>query len=225
MLTTIGDLGFNATAENGFDTAARFNQQFAALQGAPLGASTLFSVHGANVATPTTTGLAAAIAPLDLGTARFAQGLAVVNDNVLPPPPVPVAPEVTATATATAIATPYAVPYVVRLRAGLSATVRPRRDRRKPFRFKVAGRVKRPAGVGRKGGCAGRVQVTLKRGSKRLARRTVPVRSTCRFSASVRLNRKAGKRGTARITVRFQGNERLLPRTVTRSARYGRKKK
>jgi len=30
-----------------------------------------------------------------------------------------------------------------------------------------------------------------------------------------------GRRGVLRFTIRFQGNARLLPRTITRTARYG----
>ncbi len=123
----------------------------------------------------------------------------------------------------------YEVPYyVIKKRPGLRAKVRPQRDRRKPFRFRVSGLLRRPSGVSRTDGCRGRVRITARKvrkgKDKRLARRTVRVRSSCRYSARLLL-RRTGKRGKARFTVSFRGNTHLTTRTVRRTARFGKKRK
>jgi len=146
------------------------------------------------------------------------------------PTPTPTSPYyVIPTPTPTPTVTPE--PPTGRKRPGLSATVRPKRDRRKPFRYTTSGTLRRPSGVSRSAGCKGKARITVKRkgSGKTLSSRLATVKSTCRFTSKVSFKnsrrfgttRKSRRRGTLRFTIRFQGNARLLPRTITRTARYG----
>jgi len=126
---------------------------------------------------------------------------------------------------------PTATPPSGRKRPGLSATVRPKRDRRKPFRFTTRGTLKRPGGVSKAAGCKGKARITVKRkgSGKTLSSRLATVKNTCRFTSKVTFKnskrfgktRKARRRGTLVFTIRFQGNARLTSRTIKRTARYG----
>ncbi|MGI8623657.1 MAG: hypothetical protein ACR2NB_09285, partial [Solirubrobacteraceae bacterium] len=144
-----------------------------------------------------------------------------------PTPTETVAPTPTATVTITPTPT-SSPPPVVRRRPGLSATVRPKRDRTAPYRFTTRGTLTRPSGVSRARGCKGKVRVTVKRSvrSKTLSSRLVRVSSSCAFTSKVtfksRKRLSKARSGTLRFTIRFQGNARLLPRRITRTARYGR---
>ncbi|MEA2127044.1 MAG: type transport system ATP-binding protein [Solirubrobacteraceae bacterium] len=144
-------------------------------------------------------------------------GYTLARDFVTPTP----TPSVTPVPT-------YVVPtptptYTIKKRPGLTGKVTPKRDRKKPFRFKVAGKLKRPSGVTKSAGCKGKVRITVKKGKKTLARKTVSVKSSCTYSARVKLNKKAGKKGKAKFSISFRGNSKLLKKTIKRSARYGRK--
>ncbi|MGI8622216.1 MAG: FG-GAP repeat domain-containing protein [Solirubrobacteraceae bacterium] len=138
------------------------------------------------------------------------------------PPTIP-----TATPTPSVVPTPTATP-TPRRRPGLSATVRPKRDRNAPYRFTTRGTLTRPSGVSRARGCKGKVRVTVRRTGhgKTLSSRLAGVRSSCAFSSKVTFKSRkrfgTGRTGTLRFTIRFQGNARLSPRTITRTARYGR---
>ncbi len=132
------------------------------------------------------------------------------------------------------IATPTPTPghtpnsKVGRKRPKLSATVRPTRDRKAPYRFTTRGTLKRPSGVSRARGCKGKVRVTVKRRGhgKTLSSRLATVRSSCGFTSKVSFKSRKrfgkGRTGTLRFTIRFQGNARLSAKTITRTARYGR---
>jgi len=144
----------------------------------------------------------------------------------------PPAPSVTPEPYVVPTPTPTATPGILEVRRvpSLTATVRPKRDRRRPFRFTTRGSVKPPSGVSTAVGCRGTVRVTVKRkgSGKTLSSRRTSVKASCAFSSRVTFNnaRRFGKgsarrRGTLRFSVRFQGNARLLPRAITRTARYG----
>src|SRR4051812_10824703 len=65
---------------------------------------------------------------------------------------------------------------------GVSIRVAPRRDRRKPYRFTVSGRVLLPKGIRRQAACdGGKVLVTVRRGKRSVARKRTPVDFLCRF--------------------------------------------
>ncbi len=129
----------------------------------------------------------------------------------------------------TPTATPTSTP-AKRKKPGLSATVKPKRDRKKPFRYTTRGKLTRPKGVSKKAGCKGKVRVTVKRkgAGKTLSSRLATVKGACTFSSKVtfKSSRRFGKgrarrRGTLEFTIRFQGNARLTARTIKRTARYG----
>ncbi len=162
----------------------------------------------------------------DVG-ANADQGRVYVYLSSVPTP----TPTVTVTPTPIAAVTPTPTkspPPVVRRRPGLSATVRPKRDRNAPYRFTTRGTLTRPSGVSRARGCKGKVRVTVRRTGhgKTLSSRLAGVRSSCAFSSKVTFKSRkrfgTGRTGTLRFTIRFQGNARLSARTITRTARYGR---
>ena len=171
---------------------------------------------------------------LDVG-ANTNQGRLYFFVSSVPPAPTPTPTYTIPTPTPTytiPTPTPTTTPTpTLRKRPGLSASVRPKRDRRKPFRYTTRGTLRRPSGVSAAAGCKGKVRITVKRkgSGKTLSSRLATVKSTCKFTRKVSFKnsrrfgttRKSRRRGTLRFTIRFQGNARLLPRTVTRTARYG----
>jgi hypothetical protein len=100
----------------------------------------------------------------------------------------------------------------------LTATVRPARDRHKPYRFTVRGSLIPPVQSGASA-CRGRVVVRFKAGRKTLRTRRARVRSTCRYR--VRVSVRARPR-IIRVKARFRGNSVLRPRSApTRKVRIG----
>jgi hypothetical protein len=92
----------------------------------------------------------------------------------------------------------------------VTSHVTPAVDSRKPFRFKVRGKVLRPAGVSRSRGCRGRVSIRFKAGPKTVRFRSARVRRSCRYGARVRIALKHAR--TLRVSVRFRGNAVLKPK-------------
>jgi hypothetical protein len=85
-----------------------------------------------------------------------------------------------------------------------------KRIRRGRVRLTVAGRLGLPTGVTAAQGCRGSIRVTVRRGKKRIARKSTPVRSTCRFRRVGVLSRKQVKRARRLgVTLRFGGNAAL----------------
>jgi phospholipase C len=106
---------------------------------------------------------------------------------------------------------------------GFSAGVEPRRDRRAPFVFRLAGKLRPPAGVV----CRGRVSVPVRvRVGKKTKAVTTPrtsVKSSCKWSLKLRFasKRRLGK-GRLTIKARYLGSADLLPRSAkTLRARAG----
>jgi len=128
------------------------------------------------------------------------------------------------TPTPTPTATP---PTTERTRPGLTGKVRPRRDRRPPYRYKTTGQVRLPGGVSKPSGCKGTVRITVKRkgSAKTYSNRAARVRSNCRFTQRVTFKgrrRFRASRGTLRFIIRFRGNAVLKPRQIVRTATFGR---
>ncbi len=101
--------------------------------------------------------------------------------------------------------------------ARITASLRPSRDRRAPYRFTVSGRVILPSGVTRAQGCGqGRFSVQYKAGRKTISTRRTTLRSSCTYRSTVRFrNRKRfGRRTRLTVRVRFLGNDRLRAQTV-----------
>jgi phospholipase C len=112
--------------------------------------------------------------------------------------------------------TPPVVPPVVppatrRAALGFTARAKPRRDRRRPFVFKLTGRLRPPAGLA----CRGRVSVPVRAGRRLVTTRRTRVRSGCGWSLRLRFTSKR-RLGRGRLTIRprFLGNADTLPRSA-----------
>lgn len=113
---------------------------------------------------------------------------------------------------------------VGRFTPGVSLMVSPRRDRRRPFRFRAAGRVTPPPAVPRALACAGVVEVRVKAGRKTISSRRVRLSSGCRFSrrVSVRGRGRFGHSTRLTFSARYAGSNVLLPASAKRVARVTR---
>jgi Ca2+-binding RTX toxin-like protein len=101
---------------------------------------------------------------------------------------------------------------VDRFRPGMRAIVRPTRDRRRPFSFRVAGSVVPPARAGAALGCAeGAVVVRLRRGARTVARRRARLSPSCRYAARLTYR---GRRARLRANAAFLGNDVLKRRSA-----------
>lgn len=98
----------------------------------------------------------------------------------------------------------------------------PRRDRRRPFLFRVRGRLIPPSGVS-SAACRGRVTIRFKRGRKTVRLRRARVSQSCRYRSRTRVGVRPRRRPvTLRVLVRFRGNSVLNPRSApTRKVRAG----
>ena len=208
-LAVIGELGVDPSGVNGYEIVRRFNHGFAVLE---TGSNrVLYAINASAPSGQPANGAAVRVGTLQ-GTVTGAPiGLAVLNETTPIPEPEP---------SPTPTPTPTATPDGDKATPKLTASVKPRRDRSKPFRFRVRGRVQPPDGVDQDAACKGRIRITAKRKSQRFARVFAPVGDDCAFAKRVKL-RKAGRRGRARFAVRFGGNAVLKPRTVARTVRYG----
>ncbi len=117
------------------------------------------------------------------------------------------------------VVTPKATPLA------LGARVRPRRDRRPPFRYVVTGRLRLPPEVSPAEGCRGRVAIQLRRGRRLIASRRARVTSTCRYRRAVGVRstrRLRARKGRLRVTAVFGGNAMLTSRRAARRiVRFG----
>jgi hypothetical protein len=115
-------------------------------------------------------------------------------------PPAPPAPTPTA-------------PSIVKRRPNLSATGTARRVGRK-VRVRISAKLLLPSGISSAAGCKGKVRISIARGTKVLASKTVTVRSTCKFTLHTKLKRSKVKRARKLlVTIRFRGNDVLTSRT------------
>ena len=105
----------------------------------------------------------------------------------------------------------------------VTSSVRPHRDRLRPYRFRVRGRLIPPAGVSRSGACRGRVTIRFKLRQKTVGLRRAGVSRTCRYRSRVRVSLRPRRHPvTLRVVVRFRGNAVLKPRSApTRNVRVG----
>jgi hypothetical protein len=109
------------------------------------------------------------------------------------------------------------VPVPPRLLPTLRFRLTPTRDRRAPYRFRVVGGVVLPRTVSAAQGCdEGFVEVQVKRGTRTISTRRVGLKPDCGFSSTVSFadRRRLGRTGRLSTTVRFLGNDALLPRTA-----------
>lgn len=122
---------------------------------------------------------------------------------------------------------PQPPPAVVRVApTSVSLTVKPARDRTRPYVFTASGQVKLPAGMSAAACAAGKVTLRLKRTTATLVTRTVTLDANCKYSQ--KLTYRVGGRGvlrsprTLRVTARFAGTAQLLPRSAaTKTVKAG----
>lgn len=102
----------------------------------------------------------------------------------------------------------------------VTSNVSPKRDRRRPFRFKVRGKIVSATAASRSAVCRGRVTIRFRSRGKTLAVRRARVRSSCTYRATVRV--AVRPRRKLRVTIRFGGNSVLKPRSApARTVRAG----
>ncbi len=123
-------------------------------------------------------------------------------------------------------------PVIKRKRPGLKVKVRPKNDKKSPFKFTAKGKVIRPKGISKKNGCKGQVRLTLRRkgSGKPLSTTRKKVKSNCKFKVKTgfsknRLKKSQRNKGKLKAIVRFQGNAVLKAKKVTKQVSYGRKGK
>jgi hypothetical protein len=98
---------------------------------------------------------------------------------------------------------------------GLTLRVSPRRDRRAPFRFRIRGRLRPPAGMSAADACAGgRVTIQVKAGRSTVSARRAKLRRNCTYRRAVTFRKRSrlGRAGKLRFRARFHGNDTLRPR-------------
>lgn len=97
------------------------------------------------------------------------------------------------------------------------------RDGRRPFRYRVSGKVTPPSGR-TAAACSGGVFLSLKRGPVTVGATTVKLRSNCTFAKTLSVigSAKLPKRGRLKLGARFAGNELLNAKSASsRIVRYG----
>jgi hypothetical protein len=107
----------------------------------------------------------------------------------------------------------------------LTVLVRPRRDRRLPFRYVIRGRLRLPTSVSAAEGCSGRVTIQIQRGKRKLATRRPKLSRSCRYRKVISFRstrRLRASKGRLRVTTAFRGNALLSSkRGAPRSVRFG----
>ncbi len=94
----------------------------------------------------------------------------------------------------------------------LTSRAKPRRDRVRPFRFRVRGTLIAPAGVDTSRACRGRVTIRFKLRRRTVALRRTRITASCRYSKRVRV--RLTRRARLRVLVRFRGNAVLKPKSA-----------
>ncbi len=95
---------------------------------------------------------------------------------------------------------------------GLTARIKPKRDARIPYRFTTSGSLALPANVTRAQGCSGQVAIQIKAGKKTISNRRAKLTGSCTYRSAVRFTvRDRVRRGRLNVTVRYLGNDVLLP--------------
>lgn len=107
--------------------------------------------------------------------------------------------------------------------ARFTARVTPRRDARSPYRFVTTGRLALPSTLTKDQGCSGRVSVQVKAGKRTISTRRATLNGDCTFRSAVRFaGRERVRRRRLKFTVRYLGNEVLLPaRAAPTTVRVG----
>ena len=106
---------------------------------------------------------------------------------------------------------------------GLTTRIAPKRDAQIPYRFTTSGTLTLPSNVTRAQGCSGQVAIQIKAGKKTISNRRAKLSGSCAYRSAVRFTvRDRVRRGTLNVTVRYLGNDVLLPlRGRRQSVRVG----
>src|SRR4051812_17428957 len=99
----------------------------------------------------------------------------------------------------------------------LTLRVSPARDRRAPYRFRIAGRMVPPSFIALKAACSGRATLTVRSGQRTLLRRSLRIARTCRFTTTVKTRRPR----KLSFTLRFPGTAALAAGPRRAVARAG----
>jgi hypothetical protein len=116
----------------------------------------------------------------------------------------------------TAGQTPGAAPYYCIPKTTKQAVkrvtlvVRPKVDRKKPYQYRVSGKIVRSGTAT----CKGSVAVKVKQGKRQVAKATFKSRANCKYNGSVRIKKSLkGRSGTLKFQARFNGNTKLKPKS------------
>jgi hypothetical protein len=102
----------------------------------------------------------------------------------------------------------------------MTLTLRPSRDRKKPYTFRLTGKITRPDPVSPSQGCSGTITFSAKRGTKLISTKRVTLTRTCEYKATFIFKTRAASR--VRFQAKFGGNEVLSgASSKTRTARLG----
>ena len=155
--------------------------------------------------------LRAAVAPDHVGVVAWETGSSGPTAEVRVAAIGPEAPVDPVPPAATPIPAPPVAAPVTKPKPGLPRkAANARRISRGRVRLTIDGKLRRPAGVSAAHGCRGKVVATVRRGTKRIARKSLPLSRACRFHRVTILNRKQVKQARKlRLTLRFTGNPAL----------------
>jgi hypothetical protein len=97
----------------------------------------------------------------------------------------------------------------------LSAAAKPRRDRKLPFRYRLSGRLRLPAGVQASEACSGSVSIQLHRGRRRVTSTRAALSRSCSYRKTIAFRntrRIRASKGRLKVSVSFRGNAVLASR-------------
>lgn len=195
--------------------------------GAACTVNVAFSPTAAGAATGTLT-----IPPSAAGSPAFAVALSGTGTTPATPPggggtPPPAGGGTTSAATTPAATTPDTTtpgtttpgtPTALPAPKSLSAKLSAARDRSRPYRFTIKGKLGLPTGVTKLKGCSGTVTVTFKNGRKTVAAKKAGLKKDCTYAVTTTV----GKKGRMKVSVKFAGNSVLAAKTSARlNARAG----
>jgi Ca2+-binding RTX toxin-like protein len=102
----------------------------------------------------------------------------------------------------------------------MTLTLRPGRDRRKPYKFSLTGKITRPDPVSPSQGCSGTITFSAKRATKLISTKRVTLTRTCEYKATFTFRTRTAPR--VRFQAKFSGNEVLSgASSKVRTARLG----
>ena len=109
---------------------------------------------------------------------------------------------------------PYALPPTI------SLTVKPKRDKKKPYVFTSTGTLKIPSGVSAAKGCQGRVEIQVKAVRKTISTRRANVNSSCKYKLKVTFKdaKRFSKSGVLSFRARYLGSA-FLKRAKSREVK------